>query len=104
MSKKLKPTLKNCRSYHSAEIGSDHSIVIANIDVKKSKKYNYTKKRPPRRYDNDKIQNGETSKKFAAELKASCFTYKIIISGIIYLFTNYIYHYINKYYFCFIYL
>ena len=69
MSKKLKPTLKNCRSYHSAEIGSDHSIVIANIDVKKSKKYNYTKKRPPRRYDNDKIQNGETSKKFAAELK-----------------------------------
>ena len=44
MSKKLKPTLKNCRSYHSAEIGSDHSIVIENIDVKKSKKYNYTKK------------------------------------------------------------
>ena len=37
--------------------------------MKKSKKYNYTKKRPPRRYDNDKIQNGETSKKFAAELK-----------------------------------
>ena len=38
MSKKLKPTLKNCRSYHSAEIGSDHSIVIANIYVKKIKK------------------------------------------------------------------
>ena len=37
MSKKLKPTLKNCRSYHSAEIGSDHSIVIANIDVKNQK-------------------------------------------------------------------
>ena len=34
----------------------------------------------------------------------SCFTYKIIISGIIYLFTNYIYPYINKYYFFFIYI
>ena len=26
MSRKLKSTLNNCRSYHSAEIGSDHSI------------------------------------------------------------------------------
>ena len=34
MSRKLKSILKNCRSYHSGEIGSDHSIVIANTDEK----------------------------------------------------------------------
>ena len=71
MPRKLKSTLKNCRSYHSAEIGSDNSIVIANTDEKKSKKFKHTKNRPPRRYDNDKIQmqNGEMSKKFAAIIK-----------------------------------
>ena len=31
MSKKLKSILKNCRSYNSADIGSDHSFVIANL-------------------------------------------------------------------------
>ena len=71
MSRKLKSTLKNCRSYHSAEIGSDHSIVIANNDEKKSKKFKHTKNIPPRRYDNDKIQIqiGDISKKFAAVIK-----------------------------------
>ena len=71
ISSKLKSTLKNCRSYHSADIGSDHSTVIANTDEKKSNKFKHTKNRPPRRYDNDKIQmqNGEISKKCAAVIK-----------------------------------
>ena len=55
MSRKLNSTLKNCRSYHSAEIESDHSIVIANTDEKKSKKFKHTKNRPPRRYDKMKM-------------------------------------------------
>ena len=55
ISSKVKSTLKNCRSYHSADIGSDHSTVIANTDEKKSNKFKHTKNRPPIRYDNDKI-------------------------------------------------
>ena len=43
MSRKLKSTLKNCRSYHSAEIGSDHSIVIANSDDDNQKSLNTLK-------------------------------------------------------------
>ena len=35
MSKKLKTTLKNCRTYNSA---ADHSLVIANLVMKKPKK------------------------------------------------------------------
>ena len=31
ISKKLKSTVKNCRTYNSAEIVSDHSLVIANL-------------------------------------------------------------------------
>ena len=31
---KLKDLLKNCGTYRSAELGSDHFQVIANIDVK----------------------------------------------------------------------
>ena len=79
MSRKLKSTLKNCRSYHSAEIGSDHSIVNAITDEKKSKKFKHTKKRPPRRYDNDKIQKqiGEISKKFTAVSLHGTITYAI---------------------------
>ena len=71
MSSKLKLTFKNCWLYHSAEIGSDNSIVNANTDEKNSKKFKHTKKRPPRRYDNDKMQkqNGEIPKKFAAVIK-----------------------------------
>ena len=38
MSKKLKSTLKNCRTYNSAKIGSDQSLVIANFVMKKAKK------------------------------------------------------------------
>jgi len=48
MPRKFKSTLKNCRSYHSAEVGSDHSLVIANIIIKKSKQIKHTPKRPPR--------------------------------------------------------
>ena len=44
MSRKLNSSLKNCRSYHSAENGSDHSIVIINTNEKKSKKFKHTKK------------------------------------------------------------
>ena len=38
MSKKLKSTLKNCRTYNSAEIGSDHSLVIDNLLNKPQKR------------------------------------------------------------------
>ena len=55
MSKKLKSTLKNCRPYNSAEIGSDHSLVIANLVMKKQKKMKYITKKPPKRYDTDKL-------------------------------------------------
>ena len=45
MSKKLKSTLKKCKTYISAEIGSDHLLVIANLVMKKSKKNEtYSKK------------------------------------------------------------
>ena len=37
MSKKLKSTLNNCRTYKSAEIGLDHSLIIANLVMKKPK-------------------------------------------------------------------
>ena len=65
ISKKLKSTLKNCRTYNSVEIGSDHSLVIANLVMKNQKRRNITKK-PPKRYDTDKLQSKETSKKFAS--------------------------------------
>ena len=38
MYKKLKSTLKNCRTYNSIEIESDHSLVISNLVMKKPKK------------------------------------------------------------------
>ena len=66
MSKKLKYTLKNCRTYNSAEIGSDHSLVIANLVMKKTKKMKNIEKKPLKRYDTDKLQSKETSKKFAS--------------------------------------
>ena len=66
MSKKLKSTLKNCRTYNSAEIGSDHSLVIANLVMKKPKKMKHIAKKPLKRYDTDKLQSKETSKKFAS--------------------------------------
>ena len=45
--------------------------MIANTDEKKSKNFKHTKNRPPRRYDNDKmqLQNEEISKKFAVLIK-----------------------------------
>ena len=66
MSKKLKSTLKNCRTYNSAEIKSVHSLVIANLVMKKPKKTKHITKKPPKRYDTDKLQSEETSKKFAS--------------------------------------
>ena len=66
MSKKLKSTLKNCRTYNSAEIGSDHSLVIANLVMKKPKKMKHIAKKPLKRYDTDKLQSKETSKMFAS--------------------------------------
>ena len=63
MSKKLKSTLKNCRTYNSAEIGSDHSLFIANLVMKKPKKIT---KKLLKRYNTDKLQSKETSKKFAS--------------------------------------
>ena len=38
MFKKLKSTLKNCRTYNSAEIDSDHSLFIVNLVMKKQNK------------------------------------------------------------------
>ena len=55
MSKKLKSTLKNCRTYKSAEIGSDHSLVIANLVMKKPKKLKHIEKKH-RNDDTDKLQ------------------------------------------------
>ena len=66
MFKKLKSTLKNCRTYNSAEIGSDHSLVIANLVMKKPKKMKHITKKPLKRYDTDKLQSKETSKKFSS--------------------------------------
>ena len=43
MSKKLKYTLKNSRTYNSAEIESDHLLVIENLVMKKPKKTIKTK-------------------------------------------------------------
>ena len=45
MFKKLKSTLKNCRTYNSAEIGSDHSLVIAKLVMKKPKKTKHIAKK-----------------------------------------------------------
>ena len=45
ISKKLKSPLKNCRTYNSAETGSDQSLVIENLDMEKPKKdETYSKK------------------------------------------------------------
>ena len=52
ISKKLKSTLKNCKTYNSIEIESDHSLVISSLVMKQ-----------PKRYDTDKLQSKETSKK-----------------------------------------
>ena len=66
MSKKLKYTLKSCRTYNSAEIGSDNSLVIANLVMKKLNKMKHIAKKPLKRYDTYKLQSKETSKKFAS--------------------------------------
>ena len=65
MSKKLKSTLKNCRTYNSAEIESDHSLIIANLVVKKPKKKKHITKKRLKHYDTDKLKSEETSKKVA---------------------------------------
>ena len=36
--------LNNCRTYHSAEVGSDHSLAMANITIKISQQPNKIKK------------------------------------------------------------
>jgi len=64
VSKGLKPTIKNCRSYQSAEVGSDHSLVMANANVRMPKQSKQITKRSPRRYDAEKLQTKETSEKF----------------------------------------
>ena len=66
MSKKLKSTLKNFRTYNSIEIESDHSLVISNLVMKKPNKTKHIAKKQPKRYDTDKLQSKETSKKFSS--------------------------------------
>ena len=66
MSKKLKSTLTNYRTYNSAEIESDHSLIIANLVMKKPKQTKHIAKKLLKRYDTDKLQSKETSKKCAS--------------------------------------
>ena len=63
---KWKKALKNCRSYHSCDIGSDHSAVIGKFHVQIQK---HTKpKRIPKRYDVSKLRCPETKATFQARI------------------------------------
>ena len=64
---KLKSSLKNCRSYQSADIGSDHSLVVANFMLKQKRRR--TIKSIPRRYDVEKlITNHNLASEFKVQL------------------------------------
>ena len=58
----LKGTFKNSRSYHSADIGSDHSLVMAKLNMNIPKF-----RRPtalPKRFDVEKLRNSEIAASF----------------------------------------
>ena len=64
--KKSKNIVKSSRAYHSAEIGSDHFPVLANLELR-TRKPKITKT-VPRRYDVDKlIGNREQAKYFEVQ-------------------------------------
>ncbi len=54
---KSKNIVKNSRAYHSAEIGSDHFLVLANLELKT--KTPRTTKAVPRRYDVEKLSGSK---------------------------------------------
>ena len=66
MSKKLNSTFKNCRTYNSAKIGRNRVRSLSCHCKLSYEKTKHITKKPPKRYDTDKLQNEETSKKCAS--------------------------------------
>ena len=62
--RKLKGQLKNCRTYRSAELGSDHFLVIVNIDVYVSRSH----RKVAKTYDVDKLCDRETRQEFHVKI------------------------------------
>ena len=65
---KWKPKLKNCRSYHSAEIGSDHSLVLANLEISRSKRVRYAPRKIPKGYDIEKLRRPDVANRYEVEI------------------------------------
>ena len=64
--RKLKGQLKNCRTYSSAELCSDHFLVIANINVKPCVSRSHRK--VVKMYDVDKLCDRETRQEFQLKI------------------------------------
>ena len=64
--RKLKGQLKNCRTYISAELCSDHFLVIANIYIKPCVSRSHRK--VVKRYDVDKLCDRETRQEFRVKI------------------------------------
>ena len=60
--RKLKGQLKNCRTYRFAELGSDHFLVIANINVKPCVSQSHRK--VVKKYEVEKLCGRETRQEF----------------------------------------
>ena len=65
---KWKTKVKNSRAYHSADIGSDHFLVLANIEVRISGKKQKRATKTPKRFDVDKLQNSATAEEFQIQI------------------------------------
>ena len=63
---KWKSKLKNSRAYHSADISSDHFLLLANFVIthKKQKKI----QKVPKRYDVDKLTGKDLAEKFCTQI------------------------------------
>ena len=64
----METKFKNCRSYHLAEIGSDHSLVLANLEISRSKRVRYAPRKIPKGYDIEKLRGPDVANRYEVEI------------------------------------